>query len=126
MIRPYQKLAAASLLLALCACASQPQSSAPTPGYRLPAPPPAGEPTDFVGMTSTQLRASFGAPSFSRRENGSELWRYDRGDCRTFFFLYPAGRDMAVNHVETIPHGPTAADPTCLSALRAKPASPTS
>ncbi len=78
-------------------------------------------------MTGAQLRASYGAPSFSRRESGSELWRYDRAPCRTFFFLYPVGREMGVRHVETIPHGPSAAaDPNCLAALRAKPASPTS
>ena len=110
-------------LLLLGACASQSQA----PSQALPSPPPKGEPSGFVGMTATQLRASFGAPSFSRRENGSELWRYDRGQCRTFFFLYSEGRDMGVRHVETTPHGPAeAADPNCLAALRAKPASPTS
>lgn len=110
-------------LFLLSACASQNQA----PSEALPPPPPKGEPSGFVGMTATQLRASFGAPSFTRRENGSELWRYDNAQCRTFFFLYPVGRDMGVRHVETTPHGPAeAADPNCLAALRAKPASPTS
>ena len=112
-------------LLLLGACASHPQGSSSS--LSLPAPPPKGEPSGFIGMTDTQLRASFGAPSFSRRENGSELWRYDNAQCRTFFFLYSEGRDMSVRHVETTPHGPAeAADPNCLAALRAKPASPSS
>jgi len=112
-------------LLLLGACASNPQGSSSS--RPLPNPPPKGEPSGFVGMTATQLRAKFGAPSFSRRENGSELWRYDNAQCRTFFFLYSEGREMGVRHVETTPHGPAeAADPTCLAALRARPASPTS
>jgi hypothetical protein len=106
----------------LSACGSQ-----QGPSVALPPPPPKGEPSGFIGMTATQLRASFGAPSFSRRENGSELWRYDNAQCRTFFFLYPTGRDMGVRHVETVPHDPAeAADPNCLAALRAKRVSPTS
>ena len=110
------------VLAVLSACGSPSQG----PSQALP-PPPKGEPTGFIGMTATQLRASFGAPSFSRRENGSELWRYDNAQCRIFFFLYPEGRDMGVRHVETVPHNPAeAADPNCLAALRAKPVSPTS
>ncbi|MDR3525793.1 MAG: hypothetical protein P4L57_00835 [Rhizomicrobium sp.] len=110
-------------LLLLSACGGQQQG----PTVALPPPPPKGEPSGFIGMTATQLRANFGVPSFSRRENGSELWRYDNAQCRTFFFLYPTGRDMGVRHVETVPHNPAeAADPTCLAALRAKRVSPAS
>lgn len=118
-----KRLAAGLMLFALCACANTP---AP-PRIALPAPPPTGEPTNFVGMTSAQLRTAFGAPVFTRREYGAELWRYDTGSCRAFFFLYPAGNDMSVRHVETMPRGPNAAvDPNCLSALRGKPTSPVS
>jgi len=118
-----ERFAVAALLL-LGACASQPTASSP---YALPAPPPGGEPSGFIGMTAVQLQASFGRPSFTRRENGSELWRYDVSQCRTFFFLYPEGRAMSVRHVETVPQGKgVAADPACLSVLRAKPASPVS
>ncbi len=110
-------------LLLLGACGSPSLG----PSQALPPPPPQGEPSGFVGMTGTQLRASFGAPSFSRRENGSELWRYDNARCRTFFFLYPVGREMGVRHVETVPHSAAeAADPNCLAALRAKSTSPSS
>ena len=110
-------------LLVLGACASGPQQAT----LALPAPPPEGEPGGFIGMTASALRASFGTPSFTRRESGSELWRYDNAQCRAFFFLYPAGREMGVRHVETTPHGPReAADMKCLAALRAKPATPSS
>ncbi len=111
------------LVLLLGACSSQPRGT----NEPLPAPPPAGEPADLVGLSGPQLQAKLGMASFSRRENGSELWRYDSRDCRAFFFLYAEGGTMRVRHVETAPHGPTvAADPTCLSALRGKPASRTS
>lgn len=118
-----RRLIAGSLLFLLCACASEPQQER----VKLPPPPPTGEPTDLVGLSRAQLQASFGVPAFSRRENGSEMWRYDTKTCRVFFFLYPSGRDMAVRHVETMPHAKgIAADPACLTALRAKPASPLS
>lgn len=123
-----KRLAAGMMLFVLCACASGPATQR-TPSSRLNEPPPTpnGEPAGFIGLTSAQLRGSFGPPSFSRRENGSELWRYDTKDCRTFFFLYPAGNDMSVRHVETMPRGKIiAADANCLTALRAKSASPVS
>lgn len=116
-----KRLIAAGLIVLLGACANTPAKIA------LPAPPPTGEPTSLIGLTSAQLRSAFGAPSFTRREYGAELWRYDAGGCRAFFFLYPSGNDMSVRHVETMPRGQTAAvDPNCLTALRAKPASPLS
>jgi len=111
------KWLAAALVLLLCACASRPKAVL----LPLPASPPMGEPDNLLGMTDSQLRTEFGAPSFARRENGSEMWRYDKGGCRVFFFLYAAGNAMSVRHVETAPHGTdTAADPSCLSALRGK------
>lgn len=104
-------------LLLLSACASGPGR---TP---LPPSPPKGEPGEVIGMAASQLRVAFGVPAFTRRENGSELWRYDSPNCRAFFFLYQAGREMAVRHVETVPAGrKTGADPACLAAIRAKPA----
>jgi hypothetical protein len=121
-----KRLAAGLLLFLLCACASGPGQRS-TARISLPSPPPTGEPVGYIGLTSAQLRATLGAPSFSRREYGSELWRYDTRECRAFFFLYPAGRDMSVRHVETVPHGrDVAVDANCLTALRARPASPVS
>jgi hypothetical protein len=81
----------------------------------------------LVGLTGQQLQAMLGRASFTRRENGSELWRYDSPQCRAFFFLYVDGNTTRVRHVETMPRGRSAAaDPACLNALRAKPASPLS
>lgn len=121
-----KRWAAAAFLLVVCGCATQ--TGRVTPNREpWPAPPPAGEPAELVGMPASRLQANFGTPSFTRREYGSEIWRYDAGACRMFFFLYPAGREMAVRHVESVPQGKTAAaDPACLTALRAKPASPSS
>ena len=111
----------AGLCLLLTACATPP----PAPKVPLPAPPPTGEPADLVGLSGNQLQALFGAPSFTRKENGSEMWRYDKGSCRTFFFLYPNGAANTVHHVETVPRGrDVAADPNCLAVLRGKPVSP--
>lgn len=116
------KRLAAGLILFLCACANTPSAR-----NTLPAPPPTGGPTSLVGLSSAQLRSTLGAPAFTRREYGAELWRYDTDNCRAFFFLYPSGNDMSVRYIETMPRGQdTAADPACLSALRAKPASPAS
>lgn len=115
---------AVGLCLALAACATQP-SPPPQPKLPLPAPPPVGEPADLLGLSSFQLQALFGNPSFTRKENGAEMWRYDKGGCRTFFFLYPAATSNAVRHVETVPRGKNmAADANCLAVLRGKPVSP--
>lgn len=112
MIRPV-------LVLGLCAmlgaCASEPQN----PQIELPPSPPSGEPAGLVGLSASNLLNAFGAPSFVRKENGSEMWRYDNANCRAFFFLYSNGVSQVVRHVETVPHGTDkAADPTCLDALR--------
>ena len=119
------KRLAIALILTLCACSSQPHGSpAREP---LPPPPPAGEPSDLIGLTGPQLQGLLGKAAFTRRENGSELWRYDNAQCRAFFFLYAQSGTMRVQHVETVPRGKTmAADTDCLTLLRAKPASPLS
>jgi hypothetical protein len=118
------KRLAIALLVVLCGCTSNPSRE---PRETLPTPPPAGEPGDLIGLTSVQLQGLLGKASFARRENGSELWRYDNSQCHAFFFLYSEAGSMRVRHVETVPHGPTmAADPSCLAVLRGKPASPVS
>ena len=112
----------AGLCLVLAACATP--HPPPQPTVPLPPPPPTGEPADLVGLSGNQLQALFGTPSFTRKENGSEMWRYDKGSCRTFFFLYPNGAANTVRHVETVPRGrDMASDPNCLAVLRGRPAS---
>lgn len=118
-------MAVAALLLGLSACTSNPGGGSSL--LALPPPPPAGEPSGFIGLLPPQVQASFGKPTFTRRENGSELWRYDNGTCRVFLFFYSDGKEMSVRHVETLPQGKrSAADPACLTLLRERPASPTS
>jgi hypothetical protein len=117
MIRP---LSAVCLCLALGACATP--TPPPAPPVPLPAPPPSGEPAALEGLSADNLRLAFGKPSFERDENGAELWRYDGAACRAFFFLYPQDGALVVRHVQTVPGGTdSAADPTCLAALRGKP-----
>ncbi len=109
-------VSALGVCLLLGACASQPPSPATVP---LPPPPPSGEPAGLIGLSANDLRATFGAPSFVRKENGTEMWRYDGKDCRAFFFLYAKDNAQAVRHVETLPHGrDSASDSTCLEFLR--------
>jgi hypothetical protein len=97
----------------LAACASQPQTGSLAPSQ--------GEPPGFAGLAASELKASFGEPSFVRRDGSAEIWRYDGQTCRAFFFLYPGGGGEVVRHVETLPRGTTiAADATCLDALRGR------
>lgn len=112
--------------LALAGCAAQRQAQLPAPlpgtGLAIPAPPPRGEPEGFANLPAAQLRAAFGAPAFVRRDGATEMWRYDGTACRAFFFLYGAGNNRMVRHVETLPRGAqNAADPACLKVLRASP-----
>jgi hypothetical protein len=115
MIRP---ALAVCLCALLSACASRPAA----PSTPLPAPAPSKDPAKPVGLSGQDLREFFGAPAFIRKENGTEMWRYDGAGCRAFFFLYPQGDLRKVGYVETIPRGARSeADSNCLAALRARP-----
>jgi hypothetical protein len=115
-----------ALALAGCATPTKPVPAAPvpvTPTIPIPAAPPRGEPEGFVNLPAAQLRAAFGTPAFMRHDGASEMWRYDGAACRAFFFLYGEGNSRIVRHVETLPRdADSAADPACLTALRASPA----
>ena len=115
-----KKLASALALgVLLVGCASNPPPQPIT--VPLPPPPPSGEPSGFIGLSANDLRVAYGTPSFVRKENGAEMWRYDRKDCRAFFFLYTKDNAQAVRHVETLPHGrDSATDPACLQALHGR------
>jgi hypothetical protein len=78
-----------------------------------PPEPPPPPPTDAPG-----LRAAYGAPDFIRREDESELWRYDVAGCAVFFFLYRDGSALKIRYAETSPRGKAApVDPACLKTL---------
>ena len=103
--------------LVLAACASAPAERA----VALPPAPRPGEPSALLGLNAASIRASFGTPAFVRKEGTAEMWRYDGTACKAFFFLYPQTGEQRVRHVETVPHGVTAADPTCLQLLLKTP-----
>ncbi len=110
------RIAALLLCAGLAACASQPRQTA-----LIPPSAPTGEPAGIAGLAALQVKATFGEPSFVRKDGVSEVWRYDGQTCRAFFFLYPSGDGKVVRHVETLPRGTQmAADATCLDALRGR------
>ena len=103
--------------MALAGCATKPPSHVHLP----PAPPP-GEPAGTTGMHEADLRSTFGAPAFVRRDGTTQIWRFDGANCKAFFFLYSRDNRAAVWHVETMPRGSAiAADENCLNALRVQP-----
>ena len=107
------------LALFLSGCATP---APPMPSVPLPPQAPPGEPAGLIGLPQANVRGIFGAPSFTRTENGAEMWRYDGSGCRAFFFFYPKGAEQVVRHVETLPRGAEiAADPNCLAVLRGRP-----
>jgi len=117
-----RRVAILSLALLAGACAARaPQAPVQPNTASIPPAPPRGEPGQYINMAATGLQAAFGKPAFVRKDGATEMWRYDGAACRAFFFLY--GNPLAVRHVETLPHGATAAwDGACLSALSASPA----
>jgi hypothetical protein len=113
-------LVTAALCTLLAACAETPQVA-------LPSAPPPGEPGNIVGLSMEQIKVAFGQPAFVRKDNGTQMWRYDGATCKAFFFFYPANNALAVKHVETLPRGAQiAADSTCLASLQVQKTVPTS
>lgn len=122
----FAALAACCTLLSACSTLR-----AANPFARSASPPPpataAPAPQSLMGMNAAALRLTIGMPAFVRKDGADQMWRYDTAGCKAFFFLYPQGSDLAVRHIETLPHGQDeAADPTCLNALRAQSSSPVS
>jgi hypothetical protein len=121
MTRFIRPMAMALLCAALAACAGTSRQP-PAPLVALPPPPPVGEPAGVTGLQPAQLRVAFGTPAFVRKDDATQMWRYDGQSCRAFFFLYPDTGALAVRHVETVPRGrEIAADQACLDAIRIRP-----
>lgn len=96
------------------------------PGVLRPATEGAGT-GRLVGRDAEGVRREFGGPDFIRKENGAELWRYDGAQCALFVFFYDRMGALQVAHVETLPAGKgEAADPACLSSVRAQAGAPVS
>ena len=78
-----------------------------------------GDSSGLVGQGDAQIRATFGAPAFVRKDGTAQIWRYDGMVCKAFFFFYANGSALAVKHVETLPHPLMAsADAGCLASLQ--------
>jgi hypothetical protein len=114
-----RRLSILTMCLLLAACATR----APIADrVALPPAPPPGEPSGAAGISATALRASYGAPQFTRKDGDTEIWRYDGAGCHAFFFLYPDKSVLVVRHVETMPRPASSAfDVNCLNALRRAP-----
>lgn len=113
------------LVLSLCALLGACAAHRPENLGTLPPAPPQGEPTDMLGLSADALKLAYGPPAFARLDGPTQMWRYDGAACRAFFFLYPQKGILQVGHVETVPHrADTAADASCLAALRQQPPAP--
>ena len=104
-----------ALLLAGCA-----SNVSPTHTHFLPQPPPVnGHTKSLMQFTAEDLRLVYGSPAFVRKENGSEMWRYDVGACRIFFFLYRQDGTSGIRQYESIPPGaPGEMDRHCFDAFQ--------
>jgi hypothetical protein len=114
-----RRITTLGILLLLAGCAARAPAPAPSAAPNtvpLPKPPPSrAEPPAFTGLTADALRMRLGAPAFSRKDGGTEMWRYDARACHAFFF-FTGGK---ISHVETIPRpNDQTADAACLNALR--------
>ncbi len=71
----------------------------------LPPPPPSAaelsaNPDRFDGMSSRQVLAALGTPSFRRRESPAEIWQYYGESCVLDLFLYDDSGEGRVAHAE--------------------------
>ncbi len=99
------------LFLAACVAPPPPPKSASPP-------PPKEEPKSLVELNAAELAVTFGTPDFLRKENGIQMWRYDVGACRIFFYFYGDGGNERVRYVESLPRGKVeTVAPSCLSAF---------
>jgi hypothetical protein len=75
----------------------------------------------MVGKPDSQILAAFGTPAFVRKDGTAQIWRYDGGACKAFFFFQSNGTALSVSRVETLPRpsmGPI--DSACLVSLNAR------
>ncbi len=68
-------------------------------------PPPDDDPDHLMGLDASALRARLGAPSFLRRDNPAQLWRYAGQGCLLELYLYRSGPTdtYVVRHVAARP-----------------------
>ena|SRR6185295_3231681 len=112
---PVRVACLAVVALTLAACQHRPVTM--TPGL---APGNLGR----AGLSSDRVeavRTAYGTPQLVRKEENSELWRYDGTNCAAFFFLYTIDGALHVRHVETLPRGrDEPIDVACLQGIRTR------
>jgi|GEM_PF-1128612 len=89
-----------------------------SPHVAILTPPGAG--SGLVGWEADKIRGLYGQPSFIRKEQESELWRYDGENCAAFFVLYQERAGLRVRHVEINPSQGAMGDAACLAGIKAR------
>lgn len=85
----------------------------------IPEPAPVGgQVKPLYQFSGDELIRRYGIANFVRKEPGSEIWRYDAGVCRVFFFLYPQDGGLRIRQMESTPSGrPGHITRNCFNAL---------
>lgn len=105
------------LLWILGSCARGPSSSH-EPAFIPVLPSADGNVKPLSDFSIDEIRTTFGAPTFVRQEAGDEMWRYDVGACKIFFFFHRQDGKTVLRMYESIPPGKAGRmDRNCFSAL---------
>lgn len=109
------------IVLGLCflagACAHRPDNAVDDDFIPEPA-PVGGQMKPLSQFSAEELTRRYGTPNFVRKEPGSEIWRYDAGACRVFFFFYPQNGGLRIRQMESTPPGkPGHVSRNCFNAL---------
>ena len=124
MLARVVRIALALSVLALTGCktdnagAASSDRNVASPHVAVLTPPSAG--SGLVGWEAEKIRGLYGKPSFIRKEQESELWRYDGQNCAAFFVLYQEQTGLRVRYVETSPSQGAMGDAACLAGIKAR------
>ena len=69
------------------------------------------------GLTSIEVEAMLGRPSFTRRDKPAEIWQYRNNVCILDLFLYPEATGAAVAHY-AVRSTQQASEDTCLHSFQ--------
>jgi len=72
-------------------------------------PPVNDDPAQLLGQSTVQVHDLLGEPRLIRRDGPAEIWQYRASNCILDVFLYDAGADRTVRHVDL--RGPGTAMP---------------
>lgn len=92
------------------------------PGQPTPIPKIDADPKRLIGLDRDALIALLGKPSFKRKDNPAEFWRYNSDSCMLDLYLYgpakPTAKDKAVRVRHVAAHGPNDAPVDTSDCLR--------